>query len=70
MTNVISIDRSIIVTKKKSGGKVRLILEKLGRSGSLILIATMFVIGSLIALFAASLLKMSRPIIPMMSWPS
>lgn len=51
MTNVISIDRSRIVTKKKSGGKVRLILEKLGRSGSLILIATMFVIGSLIALF-------------------
>ncbi len=51
MTNVISIDRSIIVTKKKSGGKVRLILEKLGRGGSLILIATMFVIGSLIALF-------------------
>lgn len=51
MTNVISIDRSRIVTKKKSGGKVRLILEKLGRSGSLILIATMFVIGSLIVLF-------------------
>lgn len=51
MTSVISIDRSRIVTKTKSDGKVRLIREKLGRSGSLILIATMFVIGSLITLF-------------------